>query len=577
VLYLRCSKQEQAEGPDNSIDQQRSWATDACRREGIELLAEFVDEAKRGHDTSKRADLHAMLAFCREQKRKREPVDVLVCWHPNRFSRADSLETSWFVHEFRSAGAGRMFTSQGWIDFSKMTDRLLYQIQQDASSHKYSSDLAGTTTRGKVAAAKRGQWCGGPPPYGYRVQYCVTEHNGKPKVVPDKLVIDPDAGPVVTGMFAEYAAGKVGLHAIAARLNAAGIAPPLAKVARKGRRPGPPLWSAPTVRKVLTNPRYLGDMVWNETTQGKFCCVIDGMTKDKEGAGQRRCQKNDPKDHVIVTGKHDPLTDVETFHRCQELLARHARGRTGRGRGDFALTGLLRCGHCGAPMVGRTAFSRNRKGPRVATGRRYVCAGYWNFGKRKCRFNPIDEKPLLAAIGAKLRDKLLSPDVRRDLEKAVEEVLAEDDTHNPDKSADLERQLAQAQQDVDRAADRLLLEVDPGILAACRGRLPGLVKRRDDLMGQLQAARSSAADRDAVKGNVASAIDAAQRLCELLPKGDPKDVRPALRALVDRVELWWRHEPNPSRPDETLCTFVKGVLYPREDLLPVPVLTKAFT
>jgi hypothetical protein len=38
-----------------------------------------------------------MLAFCKEQCRKGTPVEAIVCWNPNRFSRSDSHETSWFL------------------------------------------------------------------------------------------------------------------------------------------------------------------------------------------------------------------------------------------------------------------------------------------------------------------------------------------------------------------------------------------------------------------------------------------------------------------------------------------------
>src|SRR5262245_46363083 len=85
VLYARMSTNEQ----DKSIGQQVQWAEGACAREGVEVVARFVDEGKKGHDTQRRTQFHAMLAYCRDAWQRRQPIDAVVCWHPNRFSRAD--------------------------------------------------------------------------------------------------------------------------------------------------------------------------------------------------------------------------------------------------------------------------------------------------------------------------------------------------------------------------------------------------------------------------------------------------------------------------------------------------------
>jgi DNA invertase Pin-like site-specific DNA recombinase len=576
VLYLRCSTAEQ----DDSIEQQRTWAGPFCQREGIDVLAEFADEARKGHDTGKRTDLHAMLEFCREQRRKRQPVEAIVCWHPNRFSRADSLETSWFLHEFRKAGVLLMISSQGRTDFSRMEDRLLHQIQQEAGSHKYSVDLAGACTRGKLAAALRGQWCGGPPPFGYRVRYRTVEVDGKRRLRPECLEPDPETAPILRWVFAEYATGEVGLRYLADRLNARGVPPPLhefraAAAARKGKPIPSPMWSSASVRKLLTNPRYLGSAVWNESTQGTFCCVVDMKIEPKAGARYRR---NAAKDRVVIQGTHEALVDATTFNRVQDLLAQRRRRTTPKkGGGDFVLTGLLRCGHCGSPMVGRTAYSRNRRGPKVTMGRRYVCSGYWNYGKQKCAFNPIDEAPLLAAIGAKLRDKLLSPGTRKALMAALEEVLAAEGEQGPARVEDLQRRRGALQAGIDQAADRLLLEKDEALTAALRPRLKALVQERDSLDAELQTAKAHAPAAEDLRGQLQASLDAAEQLCELLPSAPAAEVRPHLRELVDYVELWWKHtDSKRSNGTETRCEFLRALLYPREGVLPVPVLQRAF-
>src|SRR6516164_6417913 len=106
VFYGRKSNED---GGD-SIEQQLAWAREACPREGIAVEAEFTDQAKKGWETAKRTGFHDMLRFCQQRHREGRPVEAVVCWHANRFSRADSQETAWFVWEFRKAGVTRMFT-----------------------------------------------------------------------------------------------------------------------------------------------------------------------------------------------------------------------------------------------------------------------------------------------------------------------------------------------------------------------------------------------------------------------------------------------------------------------------------
>jgi DNA invertase Pin-like site-specific DNA recombinase len=160
VGYYRKSDEDDGA----SVEQQQEWAHTTCPPEGIELVREFIDQAKAGWDTGKRADFHEMLAFCQQQKKRGTPIDAIVCWHPNRFSRADSQETGWYIWEFRKVGVNRIFTSShGWRDFRRMEDRILFNIEQDASNHRYVVDLSRDSVRGRLAAAEKGQWVGGAP------------------------------------------------------------------------------------------------------------------------------------------------------------------------------------------------------------------------------------------------------------------------------------------------------------------------------------------------------------------------------------------------------------------------------
>src|SRR5262245_2865983 len=86
VAYYRKSDRDDGE----SIAQQREWARAAALAEGIEIVREFEDQARPGWQTDRREDFHNMLAFCQAEAAAGRRIDVVVCWNPNRFSRADS-------------------------------------------------------------------------------------------------------------------------------------------------------------------------------------------------------------------------------------------------------------------------------------------------------------------------------------------------------------------------------------------------------------------------------------------------------------------------------------------------------
>jgi DNA invertase Pin-like site-specific DNA recombinase len=342
VFYGRKSNEDDGK----SVDQQQEWAREAAARAKVELVREFADQAVAGHDTARRTDFHRMLAFCQEQARLKRPVGVIVCWHTNRFSRADSQETSWFIWEFRKAGVGHILTAQRWYDLSRKEDRALLNLEQDFTNQQYVIDLAQAVTRGKLDAAREGRWNGGRAPLGYRLAYEWRVNARGKRVRCPWLEVDEDTKPLVQEMFRAYAAGETSLYRMARDLNARGVKPPRAAA-----------WTPNSVRSVLVNEVYLGALVWNKTDQGKFIGVVDLQVTGKAGVrgSGRPCARRPKADHVRKEGHHEAIIDRETFDAVGRRLVENRKGRNRADRADYALRGLLRCGACGKPMVGKRA------------------------------------------------------------------------------------------------------------------------------------------------------------------------------------------------------------------------------
>jgi site-specific DNA recombinase len=546
VAYFRMSSTLQ----ERSIGQQREWALAAAAREGVDIVAEFQDAAKSGTEASRRSGFQDMLRYCQERWKARQPVDALVLWNTDRFSRADSVETSWYVHEFRKAGVGRMLTASGWIDFNKREHRVLFGIGQDLTNHEYSQDLAQKSVRGRIQNAREGRWNGGPVPYDYLVEYEWVQAKGKKKQRPLRLVPDPETAPIVRWIFAEYASGKVGLYQLAKALNERGIKSP-------GRAT---LWGPSTLAVILRNELYTGESVWNRRRVGKFF----GTVALEPTAVPRRpgaVEKVPAADHIHKPQAHEPLVSWELWGAVQRQLALRRKRTTPRHAHDFLLTGLLRCGHCGSPMVG---FHKPLQG-KDANGRArkvFTCAKYARHGLAGCNYNALYEDPLFRAVANKLHAELQGPDTLARLEDAVRERARQ-----ADRRAEMGRaardqargRAAELEELIARSARRLVTEDDPAVQEACRADIIRMTGERDRLRAATEEPAPEPEDTEAL---VKAAMAQALRFKEALAEGEPAAVRAVLAELVDRVELFFDHHKGGRGVG---CTFAKGMLYLRED------------
>jgi site-specific DNA recombinase len=540
VAYYRKSNDDDG----NSIEQQRDWAHTACQKEGVEIVREFADQAKKGHETAARTDFLEMLRFCQEQARRRTPIDVVVCWHSNRFSRSDSIETGHYLHLFREAGVTRFLTSQKWIDLTRVEDRLVFGVTQEASDHKYVIDLAEAVLRGKLKAAREGRRNGGRAPLGYRLVY-----EGEGKARRPRLVVHEETAALVREMFRAYAAGKTSLYRIARDLNARGVKPPRAAK-----------WSPSSVRSILVNEVYLGASVWNKTDQAKFFGVVDLRVTPKRGApvAGRPCARRPPADHIRVDDRYEALVDRETFDAVQRRLVENCKGRNRADRADYALRGLLRCGVCGKPMVGKRADWGDR-------GLMYRCGTYNVQGPASgCTAGHVFEKPLVACIARKLQAELFNEAKLAELRQEMLDALAEG---RPDarEEARARRELASLEEKIAVASERFLTEKDAAAAAVHRATFGQLLARKQALEAQIRDIALRRADEPDVDAIIGQALGYMRALDEALHRMRTDDLRTLLRDLLDRVELYFRTE---KRDGKESSLFVRGFIFVKPGVLP---------
>jgi DNA invertase Pin-like site-specific DNA recombinase len=554
VTYFRMStgKAEQ----EASIPEQQRWAEHACQAHRVDVVQAFEDPGIPGSELIHRPGLLGLLAFCEAQCQAGTPIDAVVCWDADRFSRADSIRTAACIARLLDAGVSRMLCSEGWIDWGNDVDRVLYNLRQDLSKSAYSKGLSKNVTRGMAAEARAGKWLGAKPPYGYAVG-------------PDRKLClgDPVKAEAVRWMFRTYADTDTSLSDLARELERRGVPAP---AAARGKR-----WNRYTVRKILMNPRYTGDAVWNALSKGKYHKLRKGAVIGAEDAGRTSAKRrrnlkhlpgetNAPEDMIVVPGAHPALADRETFARVQEKLPR--RYRTGTtpiaSRGEWTLSGMLFCADCGAPMWGCSDRQRQRDG-RVYLYRRYTCASYRRLGARGCRRNEATPEQVLEQVVGLVQAQLSTPDSLAELRREIDRKVRQADQDHAAHRQALQARLDTLSQQIDQGNRNLaLLPTDrlPGVVAQVRtweAERDQAAKELTDL--DTQAAAGSEGARRAGK-----ALGQLKHLGQLVKKAPPAVVREALRGLVSKVTLHFdRPEPGTlKRPRQTVLSALEVELQP---------------
>jgi site-specific DNA recombinase len=107
-------------------------------------------------------------------------------------------------------------------------------------------------------------------------------------------------------------------------------------------------WNYLTVRYILRNPYYAGEIVWGTM-----------KTYFRRRKGTRVASKNDPTAIVEKNGLHSQLWDKTTH---QAILAEFKkRGRFFTGKKTSQLSSLIKCSVCGSPLWANSSGPRGKK------------------------------------------------------------------------------------------------------------------------------------------------------------------------------------------------------------------------
>jgi len=413
ALYARVSTSKQAE-KDLSIPDQIRQMKEWCKAREYIVAMEYVEPGASATD-DRRPVFQQMISDACE---KQHPFDAIIIHSLSRFFR-DAIEFGLYERRLKKHGVVIISITQETSD-NPAGDmaRRIFSVFDEYQSKENSKH----TLRAMMENARQGFYNGSRPPYGYRVGETNERGNkGKKK----RLEIDPAEAANIRRIFDLYMNGykgkSLGMMGIERHLNNCGIT-------MRGKK-----WKMNVINRILGNRVYIGEFIFNKR--------------------DNKAQREKPKEDWIIVPV-EPIIDREIFEMAQQRrVSRSPKNVPPRVvNSPTLLTGLLKCGKCGAPMT-------------LATGkggsyRYYKCRSRITKGKDVCMSNNIPMEKLDSLVLDALSKRVFTPkrvslmlkDLRKDLGRSRSD-------HD-----DQIKRLSKEHDDLKQRTDRLYEAVEKGLL-----------------------------------------------------------------------------------------------------------------
>jgi DNA invertase Pin-like site-specific DNA recombinase len=489
VAYVRVSTEDQAGERQTSLRDQRAAIDALAVKLGVTVGHVFEDAGVSGA-WQERPAFSALMASCEASRRNpRHATGFVLVLNDSRWGRFESSERStYFRQRLEMCGWFVRFAEMDEIQDDSVRPVLRAIAQSQASL--YRRNLKANVLRGCRGQAEQGYWQA-KAPFGYQRHVAYppgrerTLENHIPKATDEKLVLvpHPEEAPIVQTVFARYVAGGESLASL------------LDWVSRHYPRR---TWTRAAMLRLLTNPAYVGDVVWGRVS-------VEPGNRSTRSSSQWYGKRD----------AHQALVSRDVFHAAQKRLGVN-RHRTRGVRSDWIVSGLVRC-RCGAALIG---FGGARNGAPV-----YRCSTTGAHTARRCSYGGGITKHLLEDAAIQVLAKEIGSTVhRRAMAAAIDRVLEESRTVTRTQT-DIARDLELVRQ----KQRRIVLAIESGALTPheSAARMTELRREQDRLTDERERSTHTAGDHTAWRDElVTQALDFRTMAAEL--KG------PALRELIAR-------------------------------------------
>ena len=322
-IYIRLSEADEGksyESESESVLNQRNILMNFIKKKGFIFVDEYVDDGYSG-TTFDRPGFQRLIE---DIKAKR--INLVVVKDLSRLGR-DHILTGYYVETFFPENGIR------FISMLEGYDNAINQASNDSATwlfacNDYYSKQNSIKIRNVLNDKRRnGKFIGSAPSYGY-----LRDPNDKGHLIPD-----PEYAWVVKKIF-DMAYNGVGLSEITTYLNDNNIKTPssLKRKNPNSKAKYNHVWTTSSVKKILKNQMYVGDMVQSVQTKESY--------KSKK-------KKSLPKSNWdIVKNTHEPLVDRYIFESVQNNIKRTTKTTITK-REKRLFENLLYCKECGNTLT----------------------------------------------------------------------------------------------------------------------------------------------------------------------------------------------------------------------------------
>ena len=503
AIYARVSGARQKE--EQTVGSQVAECQAAAASWGLEVPEGwvFTDEGYSGASLVRPAlerlrDLAAQV-----------PVDVVVCYSPDRLARKLAYQTL-LIDELNKAGSEVRFVKARKVETPE--DEMMLQFQGMMAEYERALIME-RTRRGKAFRARAGvvNVLGGAP-YGYR-------YVRRSDVCEARYEVVEDQAQVVREMFRRYTEDQVPIGGLARWLSGEKIPP----------RTGKDRWDRSVIWAMLKNPAYAGRAAFMKTGSTERRPAINRQARLQGRSISRHHAKYDrPKDEWVTIAV-PAIVDEVTFEAAERRLADNRRFSSRNSKEPSLLMGLTACQSCG--------YAYYRTSTRTATRKIYYyrCLGsddYRYKGGRVCDNKPVRADYLDEVVWGQVTALLADPAlVQGELDRRLTELRAA----NPATSerARLDRDLTRTTKAIGRLVQAY--QEDLLTLGELRSRMPDLRARQTSLQASIDALEAQLLDRETYLKLAEGLENFLARLRETAGTATVQDRQKVLRSVVREV------------------------------------------
>ena len=351
ALYCRLSKDDEQMGESVSIETQKMLLTDYCVERGWLIHDTYVDDGYSGLNYDRPA-FRRMLSDIDGGK-----VNLVITKDLSRLGR-DYIQTGYYTDVYFSRKHIRYVAVNDGVDTNRDDNDIA--PFKNILNDMYARDLSRKVKSAKRQRASKGYYISAQTPYGYKVDPANRNH----------LIVDEEAAEVVREIF-DLALERYTLVQISDILTKRGIITPGAYKALNGdtrfmkhHDRSSSGWCYQTVRKILRDQVYTGDMVNHK------CEILNYKTKERSNVPKEK--------QIIVADRHEPIVSHEEFAQVQELIT--VRHRPKQYDFDDAFRSIVYCAECGSRLNWMMKTTKAGKSPILR------CVNHFRTPE-KCRHN----------------------------------------------------------------------------------------------------------------------------------------------------------------------------------------------